>query len=136
MYTGSMYGAGINVFAVWNYIITNTHYGVIELNAEHLADTLGGKVEEVESAINFLSKPDPKSRSKAEGGRRIVKEGEYQYRVTNWETYQNLRKSQDLRDYNRNRQAIRRARMKSSRGSRASRTAVKKYENGDEAALD
>jgi hypothetical protein len=43
MYTGSMYRAGINVFAVWNYIIANTHYGTIELNAKHLADTLGGE---------------------------------------------------------------------------------------------
>lgn len=112
MYHGSMVGAGLNVFAVWNYIITNTHFGVIELNPKLLHAILGGELIEVEAALTFLASPDPDSRSKEEEGRRIVKEGQFQYRVVNWEAYQSMKTAADLRQYNRNKQAEYRAKEK------------------------
>lgn len=105
MYEGSMYGAGLNVFAVWNYVITKTHHGTIELNPKKLADTLGGKPAEIESALEFLCKPDPSSRTKVEAGRRLVKEGEFQYRVVNWEVYHGIKTEEARREYNRIAQA-------------------------------
>ena len=111
MYSGSMVGAGLNVFAVWNYIITKTHFGVIELNPKLLNAILGGTVEEIVAAIEFLGAPDPESRSKAEDGRRIVKEGQFQYRVVNWEEYQAIRNADELREYNRRKQAEYRAKI-------------------------
>jgi hypothetical protein len=114
MYTGSMVGAGLNVFAVWNYIITNTHFGVIELNPKLLHAILGGELSEVEGALEYLCSPDPDSRSKEEGGRRIVKEGQYQYRVVNWEAYQRMKNADDLRRYNRVKQSEYRARKKAA----------------------
>lgn len=105
MYTGSMVGAGLNVFAVWNYIITNTHFGVIELNPKLLNAILGGELSEVEDALEFLSSPDPDSRSKEEEGRRIVREGQFQYRVVNWNAYQTMKNDNALRNYNRIKQA-------------------------------
>jgi len=111
MYIGSMYGAGINVFAVWNYIITMTHRGLIELNPKALAATLGGTEQEVKDAIEYLSRPDPESRCKAEEGRKIVREGQFQYRVVSWEEYQRIRNAEDLREYNRRKQAEYRARL-------------------------
>ena len=148
-YEGSMYGAGINVFAVWNYVIAKAHYGTIELNPKLVAAVLGGTVEEVVEAIEFLCAPDPESRSKLEEGRRMVKEGQFQYRVVNWENYQLLKTQEARREYNRVKQAEHRAKKKregTSRGkSRAqvraeAQAREKRFEaavaNGQEAAAD
>jgi hypothetical protein len=104
MYNGSMYGAGVGVFAVWGYVIAHARNGVVELNVRVLADTLGGKVEEVEKAIAYLTKPDPASRHKEHGGRRLIKEGEYQYRIPSWSSYQTMRNEEVRREYNRKKQ--------------------------------
>ncbi len=118
-FKGSMMGAGFNVFAVWDYVITNTHFGVIELNPKLVAFTLAGArdgaEQEVIEAIDYLCRPDPKSRSQEEGGRRMIQEGEYQYRVVNWESYQQMRNENHLREYNRRKQAEYRAREKEKR---------------------
>ena len=100
MYEGSMVGAGINVFAVWNYIIAKARVGAVEINPKLLAFTLGGKEEDVVAALDFLQQPDPLSRSKEEEGRRLVKDGQFQYRIVNWEFYQTLRNAVDRREYN------------------------------------
>jgi len=112
MYSGSMYGAGIEVFAVWNWIVTMTHFGVIEINPVALANTLGGTEEQIEKALRYLTRPDPKSRTKAEEGRRLIKEGQFQYRVVNWEKYQQIKDAKKLREYNRVKQAEHRAKLK------------------------
>jgi hypothetical protein len=112
MYSGSMVGSGLNVFAVWNYIIANTHFSVIELNPRLLQAILGGELREVEKAIEFLCAPDPQSRSKLEEGRRLIREGQFQYRVVNWAEYQAVRTANDLREYNRRKQAEYRARKR------------------------
>lgn len=109
MYEGSMYGAGIAVFAVWGYVIANCNKGSVELNPRKLADTLGGTVEEVVSAIQFLERPDGSSRFKAYDGRRLVKEGEFQFRVPSWEHYRLIRNEDERREYNRKKQAQYRA---------------------------
>jgi hypothetical protein len=101
MYEGSMYGAGVAVFAVWGYVISHARGGVVELNPKKLADTLGGEVGEIVAAIKKLESPDPGSRHKDEDGKRLIKEGEYQYRVPSWDYYQKLRDAADLREYNR-----------------------------------
>jgi hypothetical protein len=137
MYEGSMIGAGLNVFAVWNYIIAKNRSGVIEINPKLLAFTLGGKDDEAErqvvAALAFLQLPDPASRSKVEGGRRLVKEGQYQYRLVNWEHYNQIRNEADRREYNRRKQAEYRAKGKPLRGEAA---AVKAASNGDMAEHD
>jgi hypothetical protein len=72
------------------------------LNPRKLRDTLGAdSVEEVEVAISKLECEDPESRHKEEGGKRLVKEGEYQYRVPSWRFYQEIKNAEDLREYNR-----------------------------------
>jgi hypothetical protein len=101
LYEGSMVGAGINVFAVWSYIITKCRRGVIEINPKLLAFTLGGTEQEIVDALNFLQKPDPNSRSKKEDGKRIVKDGQFQYTVVNWDHYDKIRSEDDRREYNR-----------------------------------
>ena len=109
-----MVGAGLNVFAVWGYIITKAKRGFIEINPKLLAFTLGGSEEEVQAALNFLQEPDPNSRSKSEGGRRLVKEGQFQYRIVNWQIYDEIKNEIERRDYNRVRQQQFRERQQAS----------------------
>lgn len=87
MYTGSMIGIGAEVFAVWGYVIANRRKDLVELNPKLLAFLLGEPEDEVVRAIERLCSPDPKSRTKIEGGRRLIKEGEYVYRVVNASRY-------------------------------------------------
>lgn len=128
-----MVGAGLNVFAVWNYIIAKNRNGAIEINPKLLAFTLGGKDKEAElqvmDALTYLCQPDPNSRSKLEGGRRLVKEGQYQYRLVNWEYYNRLRNEADRREYNRRKQAEYRA--KKSRPLAGEVAAVRHLEQGN-----
>src|SRR5256885_10733002 len=114
-YEGSMVGAGIAVFAVWDYMLTKAREGYVEVNPKLLAFTLGGPQQDpkvIEDALEFLQRPDPDSRSKKEDGRRIVKEGEFQYRLGNWAEYNRIRTEADRREYNRVKQAEHRDRKK------------------------
>lgn len=99
MYEGSMLGAGINVFAVWNYILAKARRGSVEVNPVLIAFKLGGTADDVVSALEFLQKPDPESRSKEEEGRRIVRDGQYQYRIVNWQHYEDIRNEAERRVY-------------------------------------
>lgn len=101
MYEGSMYGSGVAVFAVWGYVISHARKGTIELNPRKLADTLGGECDEINKAIEFLCSPDEHSRFKEHGGRRLIRDGEFQYRVPSWEHYQKIMSEDDRREYNR-----------------------------------
>ncbi len=118
MYEGSMMGAGMNVFSLWNYMLIKARRGVVEVNPELVAYKLAGAdrisdtVKEVEAALEYLMQPDPKSRSSAEDGRRIIKEGQFQYRIVNWEHYENIRNEAEKRAYNRQAQADHRLKIK------------------------
>lgn len=102
LYTGSMVGAGCVVFAVWPYALANCDAeGYVELNPKLLAMVLGASVQEIEQAITFLMRPDPDSRSKTEDGRRVVKEGQFLYRIVNYAKYREIRDKQDRREYQR-----------------------------------
>lgn len=104
MYTGSMFGAGAHIFAVWGYVISHTRDGTCELNPSYLASVLGMNISEVLVAIAFLCQPDPRSRSKEQDGRRLIREGEYQYIVPQAEKYRKIRSRDDQRESNRERQ--------------------------------
>lgn len=102
MYEGSMMGAGPWVFALWPYIIANCdRRGYVELNPRLIAAKIGGSSADARSAIEYLAAPDPESRSKDEGGRRIAKEGEYLYRIVNYEKYRDIRNAENRREQNR-----------------------------------
>lgn len=99
MYTGSMHGAGPDVFAVWGYVISHAQHGTVELNPQHLAPILGMSAEAVEATIVKLAEPDNRSRSKAYDGRRLIPAGAFSYIVPTHEFYRSLRTSEDRRAY-------------------------------------
>lgn len=111
-FTGSMFGAGPDVFAVWAYVIANTKESQVELNPHLLAATLGTTRERVQAAIDFLCAPDEHSRSKCEEGRRLIREGEFAYRVPTFAAYRAIQNEDDRREYNRVKKAEQRARDK------------------------
>jgi hypothetical protein len=119
-FEGSMVGAGFHVYAVWDYCITKNRSGVVELNPKLLAFVLDGgrdgSEQQVEAAIEYLTKPDPKSRSPEKDGRRLVKEGQFQYRMVNWADYEGVKSIADLREYNRRKQAEYRERKRLKNG--------------------
>jgi hypothetical protein len=111
-FTGSMFGAGADVFAVWAYVVAHTVESSVELNPKVLAATLGMDADRVRTAIEWLSQPDTESRNPAEGGRRIIHEGGFQYRVVSHTLYRSLKSEVDRREYNR--EAKRKSRARKS----------------------
>ena len=111
-FTGSMFGAGADVFAVWGYIIANTVESTVELNPQMLAAVLGSTPERVEMAIDFLCAPDPRSRNAEHEGRRLMKDGPFHYFVVSHQHYKAIRNEEERREYNRRKQAESRARKK------------------------
>lgn len=100
-FTGSMFGAGADIFALWGYVIANTVEGCVELNPVFLAAVLGMPAHSVESAVVSLCSRDTQSRTPDEDGRRLIHEGAFQYRVVNHARYRALRNEEDRRAYNR-----------------------------------
>jgi hypothetical protein len=117
MYQGSMVGKGAMVFALMGYVIANMRVswvgvgrkkevtdGFVTLNTKILAATFGEPETAIRAGIDVLTAPDPESRSKDAEGRRLLKIGEFEYRVVNAAYYQNLKDEEDQREKNRLRQ--------------------------------
>lgn len=120
MYKGSMMGAGLEVFAVWPYVIANMrghpeHGALVELNPMLLAFMIGCEQGDIERAIMKLCADDPESRTPREDGKRLVKLGQFLYRVVNGGEYLAVRKAEA--DKLKNREAVARHRDKRRRGS-------------------
>lgn len=107
MFEGSMYGKGSLVFAVWSYVIAHQKpnhaagYFTVELNPMKLKDCIGEPLDEIKQTLEFLCSPDPNSRTKDEDGRRLVRLGEFDYRVVNGKKYHDIRKQEERREQNR-----------------------------------
>jgi len=109
-FTGSMMASGANVFAVWGYVIAHAVDSRVELNPRLLAAVIGSDIKSIISAIETLCAPDAESRSKVHEGRRLIREGEFQYFVTGHAKYRAMRDESDRREYNRVKKAESRAR--------------------------
>lgn len=115
MYKGSMMGAGLEVFAVWPYVIANMrghveHGALVELNPQLLAFMIGCEARDVEKAIGKLCAEDENSRTPVEDGKRLVRLGQFLYRVVNGGRYLAIRKAEA--DRVKNREAVKRHRQK------------------------
>lgn len=110
-----MVGSGPTVFAVMGYVIARARKSRVELNPKLLAAILGCDQSEIEQAVEFLCSPDELSRNKEAEGRRLVKEGTFQYYVPSWKKYRGMRNEDDRREYNRLKQQERRARIKNGK---------------------
>lgn len=101
-FTGSMAGSGPSVFAVWAYVIANTRPpGAVEINPLILAAILGTTPGEINAAIEVLTSPDERSRTKLHDGRRLLKTGDFSYDVPTWQQYRDARNDEERKAYNR-----------------------------------
>lgn len=117
MYEGSMIGAGAVVFAVMGYVIANGQpdraVGTqVELNPKLLAFIFGEPEKDVESAIDYLCSPDPKSRTDTNDGRRLVRLGQFAYQVVNGAKYRAIRDEERRRETDRESKRRQRAKAK------------------------
>ena len=117
MYERSMVGSGAIVFAVWGYVIANQEPdkavgSQVTINPAVLAAILGEPQDAVERAIIRLCSPDPKSTTKKEEGRRLIKIGEFDYQVVNGRKYLKIRDEDARRAQNRDAQQRKRDRDK------------------------
>lgn len=97
-----MVGAGSVVFAVWGYVIAKQEPdreigSQVRLNPKLLSAILGDTEEAVTGAIDFLCSPDERSTTKKEGGRRLIKIGEFDYQVVNGAQYRAIRDEEERR---------------------------------------
>jgi hypothetical protein len=76
--------------------------GFVELNPQMVAHLLGGKIEQVTDAIEYLCQPDDQSRTRTEDGRRLIREGQFIYRIVNHDKYRAMRNQEERRAYQRN----------------------------------
>lgn len=137
MYTGSMVGAGFGAYAVMGYVIANQvpdrELGFyVELNARVLAAVFGEPEKEIERAIEYLCAPDPSSRTLAEGGRRLIKKGQFAYQVVNGKVYHEIRNEDERRRQNREAQQRRREKQRGKAAGSAGKTKAERL--GEEAA--
>jgi hypothetical protein len=111
-FTGSMAGTGSNVFAVWAYVIANTGPdSLVELNPYIIGTMIGMNQEDVAKVIEYLSSPDPNSRSKSHRGRRLVQKGQFIYFVPQAHKYRCLPNDKERKEYFRDKQRERRQRL-------------------------
>jgi len=107
MYSGSMVGSGALYFAVWGYVISHAMPDVkvgtqVELNPKIISAIIGDvQVADIEAVIQKMCSPDPKSRTKSEEGKKLIKLGEFDYQVVNGSKYRAIRDQQARRDQNR-----------------------------------
>jgi hypothetical protein len=104
LYRGSMVGAGTTMFAVWPYVIANMRAdsvmgAQVDLNPKLLAFILGTDESDVRKTIDRLCSTDDQSTSKKEDGRRLIKIGEFTYRVVNGASYMEIRNEEERREY-------------------------------------
>lgn len=116
LWTGSLCNAGAVVQLTFIYAIANADTdGYVELNPVPLAFLFGGCTPEaVRTALDVLTSPDPDSASSREEGRRLVREGQFLYRVVNYLDYRRVRDQESRRAYKREWMAEHRAKQKES----------------------
>ncbi len=100
MYTGSMVGAGAHVFAVWGYVIANcSRDGHVELNPILVSAVIGCTADDVNNAVEVLTRADPDSRNKEHEGKRLVQEAAFLYFAPSYAIYREIRDDDDRKAY-------------------------------------
>lgn len=122
LYSGSLFGKPAIIFAVWTYCIANMRPSradgecYVEINPALLAATFAATIDEIHRALDLLESPDTASRSAAEEGRRLIRDGDsrhdgpMQYRVVNGSHYRAMRDEEERRIYLRDAKRRERAR--------------------------
>lgn len=103
---------------VFMCLLTHTDRdGYVELPPPVISALTGLPLERVSAAITVLESTDPRSRSDAEGGRRLQMVGDGRWLIINYCKYRAIRNEDDRRDQNRQAKAKQRLTKQSARVS-------------------
>lgn len=105
----SMFGSTVNdepLHVRWTWVglltIPQDEDGIVDMTTMAIARYVNLPLVQVEDAIAALSRPDPLSRSEAEGGRRLIPiRDSYGWKIVNFRYYRNLQRAADRREYQR-----------------------------------
>jgi hypothetical protein len=105
----SMYDGSLVSGAPWQALVTfqqmivlADRMGILDMTPEAISRRTGIPFEIISEGIVWLEKPDPKSRSKKEEGRRIIPlsaDRDWGWRIVNHEEYRKLRSQEERREY-------------------------------------
>jgi hypothetical protein len=130
-----MFGKPALYHALWAYVIatqaprdgTEGADMIVDINPAMLAAMFAAKETEVRKAIEYLCSKDNDSRTKDESGRRLIREGQFTYKVVNGRKYRDMAGRERRREINR--QAARRYRAKRLGAMAGERAFVKAVED-------
>ena len=117
LYQGTLRGKASEILVLTNLIAFADQDGVIDKHFRAIADETGLSEEAVRDAIEYLSSPDPESRSSEEEGRRIVPINEHRswgWQLVNHAKYKAIRSEADRRESNRTSQQRYRDKLKAA----------------------
>jgi hypothetical protein len=93
--SSSILAEGPDVVAIWSLLVASSdRFGVSIITVPFAASVLRISDDRAEEAFRVLSSPDPKSRNKSEGGRRIIPTDEGGWRLVSHAKYRTLASKQ------------------------------------------
>lgn len=103
IYSGSLRGKPHEQL-VFIYLLVNSWQtkGVCDIHPSRISDDIGLSREEVDSALDYLQRPDPESRSMELAGRRIELIDAHRawgWRIVNWAKYNAIQRTIERKEY-------------------------------------
>lgn len=117
IFDGSLYGQFEPTVVFMAMLVIAEREGIVDMTPEAIAARCGYPLNIVLRGIAELEKPDPRSRTPDEDGRRIIRleEGrDWGWRLTNYEKYEKIRSAEERREYFRLKKKEQRAKIKAS----------------------
>lgn len=120
IFDGSLYGQFEPTVVFMAMLVIAEREGIVDMTPQAIAARCGYPLDIVLRGIEELEKPDPRSRTPDEDGRRIIKledSRDWGWRITNYEKYEKIRSAEERREYFRLKKQEQRAKAKLSTSS-------------------
>ena len=115
MFSGSLYGDWEAIVTLTVMVVLADKHGDVDMTCEVLSARTSIPLDIIRRGIASLEAPDPKSRTPDDEGRRILRVSDtrdWGWRITNYNAYREMRCADERREYLRQHQSTRRAKLK------------------------
>lgn len=115
MFSGSLYGDWEAIVTLTVMVVLADKHGDVDMTPEVLSARTSIPLDIIRRGIASLEAPDPKSRTPDDEGRRILRVSDtrdWGWRITNYNHYREMRCADERREYLRQHQSTRRAKLK------------------------
>jgi hypothetical protein len=102
MFQGSMYGNPDGIIAFMVMLVLSDRHGDVDMTPQAISAMTSIPLSTIEAGIEFLSRPDPRSRTPDQDGRRIVlidSHRDWGWHIVNFERYHKIRNEEERREY-------------------------------------